>query len=99
MALALHQLAPLSDLIRYDQYHAARNKKKLEQVEEFFSSLCVLKALMFSCKSAGRTAQLTYATQPVRVKIHRLTMYPQLSFRACIALQNFQILQMHFCTT
>jgi len=37
-ALALHQLAPLSDLFRYDQHHVARNKK-LEQVNEFFSSL------------------------------------------------------------
>jgi len=37
-ALALHQLAPLSDLFRYDQHHAVRNKK-LEQVNEFFSSL------------------------------------------------------------
>jgi len=37
-ALALHQLAPLSDLFRYDQHHAARNKK-LEHVNEIFSSL------------------------------------------------------------
>ena len=37
-ALALHQLVPLSDLFRYDQHHAARNKK-LEHVNEFFSSL------------------------------------------------------------
>jgi hypothetical protein len=26
-ALALHQLPPLSNLFRYDQHHAARNKK------------------------------------------------------------------------
>ena len=86
-ALALHQLAPLSNLFRYDQHHAARNKK-LEQVNEFFSSLFLPKALMLSCKSDGCTVQLTYAAELVRVQIQHLTAYPKLSFRAYIALQK-----------